>query len=1358
MHRPRKFLSLIIILLVINVLFFSIWYPLGGRDFVRNYIASIIGKAAKAEVKMGDLHISDKQIYVHNFSFATRDSLIDLNIESVRLRYNIYKFILSGFKLENVVSSIEIVKPQGRLRYHHVFGQDKPKKAKKGRIQIPDLVPYFKRITLEDGSLEADLAFDLKILNTGKLSIEESLNSMELRVTNTTETEISLIANTSLGGSVSLKGYLDDGRIALAEAEIANFKPLYVSHPDIQDFRSDININANYSEAADSGAANFGATALIWNTGAYVINRFPVQIPLINLQTDGRDATLSLSRSSIGQSSLVADIAVQDYLGDISFDGSSASISLNAADILPQMSGIIDANLTASGSFDDPRVILSARSHSFAYQNWAFHDIQLDADYRDERANMEISDARWQNQAITLSGSFYPKTLSFDAELDTQALESYSSDLIASGNMKVSGCILKPYPMISLSLNDVDLAWRQLNLRAINGEANMVPTEKALLVSTDLNSGDGYRISAVGDVLSQHISLDAEFNELDAASVYEQKVLSMLAPFVSGKLKAIMTGKDIWYQADLVTELMGEYDYRANLDLLGNVNVALPSVSASLKTANARFNDLPADINLNMDYRNMKLKLWSLQLEDMLNLSALVDMNDLWQSKLDLSLRNIDSGRIISYYPEISHMVPEFDSVNIFAAYNKDSQKSIDAWVNLNDVDLISVIPLSVDLFLKGKPELLTMSGEISHKNLTLVDLNGTGSLSPNLDVALAAAIDDLKIQDVLIQSPGLANISGTAELHMRDILSQNPVMEIAADIIGREIAFGDIAIDYAAVKAAQESRALVIDSLYVYSRDLFTASATGSLDYNVLENEYYEGDRLLNIEVEGEFFPWLKNLTDYILASSGESNLKLHLGTSEDQFMIHSGNINLHNGFVHLKDQVEPMRDIQIQAKFLDNRLMIQRGTFSMGNGNFYINNLFDTEPSDHFQLGFLDLGYFRIFIEEPGIQATIPVVAPPKTLTNIAISGQDGRYAVIRGPFDDMKIEALVTVANLDILYPPGADNLLNLIMSVRSTGKKTDTEPTPLPFKLDLQVNIGENVRYVTYPTNLYLSPGGFLHLLYDGNRFIVEEANIISDRGSIDFFGTVFQVENIAITMIDQQNILSVNGDFYKRTPDGSIITLSVASSPEYDKGFFDRLQINLSSDNPQDQNITQVLSRLRYNQSMDELPDDQKQNLLQDEALGLIGGNLNSTVLTPFFYPVENWFRRTLKLDGFSINAGFIQNIFSEYSANPSQLADMTDLANLSSDITRFSSSILLNNLSVSMSKYLGYRVFVDYELQLQEATDLQQKTKILVSNDISLRLVLPRQFRLGYTLNYSPKDTGLTHELMLQKSWRFWGL
>ncbi|MDD4100969.1 MAG: translocation/assembly module TamB domain-containing protein, partial [Candidatus Cloacimonetes bacterium] len=501
-----------------------------------------------------------------------------------------------------------------------------------------------------------------------------------------------------------------------------------------------------------------------------------------------------------------------------------------------------------------------------------------------------------------------------------------------------------------------------------------------------------------------------------------------------------------------------------------------------------------------------------------------------------------------------------------------------------------------------------------------------------------------------------------------------------------------------------------------------------------------------------------LKQLTDYIVDSRGVSNISLSVGNDDEQFIVRSGNIDIHSGHIMLKDQVEALRNIELKGIFTDNRFMIQRSTFDMGNGSIYLNNVFDPEPTDHFVLGFLDLGYFRVMIDQPGIQATIPVIAPPKTLSNIALKGQNSRYATVKGPFDDMKIEAYVTASNLDILFPPGADNLLNLILSVRSTGKKPDTDPVPLPFQMDLFVNIGENVRYVTYPTNLSLQPGGFLHLLYDGNAFIVKEVFISSERGTVDFFGTVFQVDNIAISMIDQQDIMNVEGHFYKRTPDGSTVSLNVRSTPEFDKSLLDRLEISLTSDNPADRNITQVLSRLRYNQSMDELPDEQKQNLLQDEALGLIGGNLNSTVLTPIFYPVENWIRRTLALDSFSINAGFIQNLFTEYSSDPSSLADMADLSNLTNDINRFSSSILLNNLSISMSKYLGYRFFVDYELGLQEATDLQKKTRLMVSHDTSLRLVLPKQYRVGYTFSYEPSEERITHEIMIQKTLRFWGL
>jgi hypothetical protein len=75
-----------------------------------------------------------------------------------------------------------------------------------------------------------------------------------------------------------------------------------------------------------------------------------------------------------------------------------------------------------------------------------------------------------------------------------------------------------------------------------------------------------------------------------------------------------------------------------------------------------------------------------------------------------------------------------------------------------------------------------------------------------------------------------------------------------------------------------------------------------------------------------------------------------------------------------------------------------------------------------------------------------------------------------------------------------------------------------------------------------------------------------------------------------------------------------------------------------------------------------------------------------------------------------------------------------------------------------MSKYLGYRMFIDYEFLMQEATDLQNETKLMVSHDTSLRMVLPKQFRLGYTFKYTPMEDKITHEIMLQKSLRFWGL
>jgi hypothetical protein len=124
----------------------------------------------------------------------------------------------------------------------------------------------------------------------------------------------------------------------------------------------------------------------------------------------------------------------------------------------------------------------------------------------------------------------------------------------------------------------------------------------------------------------------------------------------------------------------------------------------------------------------------------------------------------------------------------------------------------------------------------------------------------------------------------------------------------------------------------------------------------------------------------------------------------------------------------------------------------------------------------------------------------------------------------------------------------------------------------------------------------------------------------------------------------------------------------------------------------------------------------------------------------------------------SINAGFIQNLFNEYSTVSGQSGGFGNMNQLMGDVARFSSSILLNNLNVSISKYLGRKLYLDYMVTLQEATDMQSQTKITVTHDTSLRLFLPEKFRLTYTFRFEHEDKAITHEIMLFRSFRFWGL
>lgn len=1356
MPRSNKFLIFVLILLVINVLFFGFWYSFGGRNMVRNYLARLAGRLIGAEIKVKDLHISDKQIYLQGFSMSLPDSLLDLEVESIRIRYNLYKLLANKFKPDGAINSIEILRPTASLRYTNKASQKRHKARPSRPFEMPDLSGYFKTLQLTDGSFFADLAFPLKILDDDYLVIEEGLRKINLKLINDKATNVSFSAVSSRGGRLAIQGALKAGEIETATAEFSSYKPLYISHPDILDFDTEINLTAHYSGGWDIRKADYQAKALIWNTKAQLLNEYHLKVPFISANLEGDKLKTEISQSSLGSSSFSANLNLQELYDKPTFNGSTLNANIDLSMILPELSGRVHTQAQASGSFTEPYLKLQATSPKAAYESWAVADIALKAHYENDIAYLELDRGIFENQTLKLNASFDPYLMALKAKLETEPLGYGNSLYSAKGSLELDGLILSPYPMFNVNISNLDLAYQDARIQNINGALQMVPLEDALLVSADLYAADELKLNLAGDILAQQYVLDLELLNQKPGDYYPE--IRNLEALVNLKIALNMLGDQVWARSALNLKATSEYPLEGDFDLLGSVNIGDFSSSLFLQSDNARFNNEPFELDLAAQYQDKVFSLHGLRLGNLLSLSGKIDPNDWENMVFDLALKGLNNQIIAAYYPSLAQYLPDFHDFNLFAKYNQGGDRLFSGRLNLHDIDLISIIPIDLVLALDGTPEELSLQGEINSQGSRLIDLAGEMALLPEINLALAADFANIAVQKLLTQPPLDATVEGRVAADLKHLSTKKPSLEFAADLSAKEIRIQDFELDFLRLKAAQLAEALVVDSLQIYAKDMFQLNANGSLGYNLIAQEYYDAGHRLNLDVEGQLFPWLKELTDYIVESRGESSLSLTLGNDDESFIVYSGDLDIHSGYLLFKDQVEPLRNIELKGFFDNNRFILSRGQFNMGNGKLYLNNVFDAEPSDHFQIAFLDLGYLRLMIEEPGIQATIPVVAPAKTLSNIAIKGQKSRYATLRGPFEDMKIEAHVTASNLDILFPPGADNLVNLILSVRNTGKKPDSDPVPLPFQMDLFVNIGENVRYVTYPTNLSLKPGGFLHLLYDGNNFIVKEVFIASDRGTVDFLGTVFQVDNINISMIDQQDIINVEGLFSKRTPDGSTVSLSVHSTPEFDKSLLDRLQISLYSDNPQDRNISQVLSRMRYNQNMDELPDEQKQNLLQDEALGLIGENLNASVLNPIFYPVENWLRRTLGLDSFSINAGFIQNLFTEYSSDPSQLAELADINNIASDISRFSSAILLNNLSISMSKYLGYRFFIDYSFGLQEATDLQKKTKIMVSHDTSLRLVLPRDYRMGYTFRYEPSAAGITHEIMLQKTLRFWGL
>jgi hypothetical protein len=235
-------------------------------------------------------------------------------------------------------------------------------------------------------------------------------------------------------------------------------------------------------------------------------------------------------------------------------------------------------------------------------------------------------------------------------------------------------------------------------------------------------------------------------------------------------------------------------------------------------------------------------------------------------------------------------------------------------------------------------------------------------------------------------------------------------------------------------------------------------------------------------------------------------------------------------------------------------------------------------------------------------------------------------------------------------------------------------------------------------------------------------------------------------------------MKLKGTFYKKASDGSLITLNVTQLNDPHKDFLQNLKVTLQSDNPNDKTNSQILAKLRYNRPLEDLSRAQQQTILQDEAIQLIGVNIGSSFIDPYLSPFESKMRKILHVDFFNISPGFIENVVNEYVINNQTSPDIPTQTNYQANqnnIIHIGSTILLNNLSINMGKYVFRSIFIDYTALLQETTNLSKTTKLAVYHNTSLRVSLPWYWRLAYTFQIRPGDQKFSHEIFIQRTIRF---
>lgn len=1317
-------------LLMVNTGYYFVSSVLKPSEYIQKKLIEYCKNELNLDLQIKSINLNDKEVTINGINLKNDDMKI-----YVKKVYVNYQRLLSIIFLKPKLNNLTIYDPVIEYNVNPDFSSSGSK------FELPDIASFIKQANIYNATFK--ISYKSKFV-----SVVDSLYNINFKGNAKGKNfNFELTAKNDYTKKFVIKGITTPRNIDHISLDLKNYKPKKAFTKYLNKLNFSINANCMFASSKPYFYAEINNIEVkrkwVDVAGGLVIwgDDFSANLKGKNLTYNGTSVTLNLDSNLKSLSQNVNGTVITD---DVDINHFTRHVK-GKAKAVAKVSGSLP-NLIISGQCFSKKLFIHGQNFTNIKSDFSFNNYEL--------VKFSNTKIKWQKNNLNAEGQYhvnsglnaivYSNNLKyflngFSTKAKLRSIVTYSNKNKTFINANLSN--------LSLNLGNTALSNLKLNFKYKPNSFAVKLADPQKQLSLDCKYKNK---NATVSLVTKRLELNKILN-------IDEKRLKL--PAISGntKLSLIDTTLAINTRMRVYDEKYGKFDGIYYLNYNANLKQNLAKVD--FYTKRARFNYKPYEISFKAEGTPKTLKCNNLVINERISGDFFISIAKGLYYNFNLNGKKVQLDKYFAYF--LNHFEAKKYKGKLDFAFNYDSKKNANLNAKINDFSINSRKPANINISISGKTDSLTINTcKIFDENASYANVEGIIKLAPEFVIDAKAKLKNVPLDLVFDSNAYTGKINGEAKF-IKDAKNNY----LAADVYGKNLSIENIPITYFNSSLVQKNKSLIVKRLSAFTPGEHDLTISGELGYNFLTKRNFASDSTLTVSYKGDLLSSLSKQINFIGNAYSESDFNFDFSTNTDGLSIKKGNFVIKNGELSLANQSEKISRISVDLEFNNDLLGTKKFSAYLGNQKLYISSKILNNEND-FKLGKINLGQFYIETGEKGILFNFPGYMPKGQVANFYIKGRDSEKFEIKGPFDEIKMIGDIEISNAGAIFPPNTKNIVNLFTNISLQNNEKVKDVSVLPFELDLMIVLTENNRYITYPADIRVNPGSYIHVQYIDGVWKADEANFTASQGNLELFGTSFEAEEVQVIISKYSPEPYIYGSFSKKTSDGTVITLDVFSGKNSTTNA-PELTLKLASDNPDDTTDAHILARLTYNRSLDDLSPQQQQTLLQDEAIQLAGLGIASAIIDPLIVPLQNQIRKFLRLDSFSIKPGWVQNLLRVYANTdlaPGAHDESQNLAASTTTLSSFGTDILLDNMVLEIGKYIRatrnkkelFDIFVNYELLFEKSSDISVKNKagIDLNHTISARYDLPYKFKILYKLNIDNKKE-TAHELMLERSFKF---